>query len=91
MQIKVKITDVYDGEEYPRDEVLAVTAPPTRRQAVNGWEVEIDEDYLDEWADAQIQPHTGTSQEHEESGYFAQILECEDFPTLVGREFEWGT
>ncbi|MEN4460932.1 hypothetical protein ABFV47_32765 [Mycolicibacterium fortuitum] len=75
MQITVKFTDVYDGQEYPRTVTLDVPAPT---------------DDLDEWADEYLRQHTGTgSDDADESGYFAEILTCSADPGLVGREFSW--
>jgi len=79
MKMTVRFTDVYDGHEYPRTEVLDVTEPPAAG------------DDLDDWAYDAIYPSTGTANfTHESSGYFAKITECDQRPDLVGHEFEWG-
>lgn len=75
MQITVKFTDVYDGQEYPRTETFDVPAPAGD---------------LDDWADEHLRPRTGTGRDHDEAGYFAEITACSADPGLVGREFEWG-
>lgn len=77
MKMSVKFTDVYDGVEYPRTEEIDVAAPP-------------ESDDLDDWAYNNLFPHTGTGRDHEESGYFAEIVDCPERAALVGREFEWG-
>jgi hypothetical protein len=74
VQITVKFTDVYDGQEYPRTETFDVPAPTGD---------------LDEWADEHLRPRTGSNVGADESGYFAEIATCSADPGLVGREFSW--
>lgn len=79
MKITVLFTDVYDGAEYPRTEVLDV--PP----ALSGDEAR------SEWADEHLEQHTGIGNlTAKESGYFAEIQACAEQPELVGAEFTWG-
>jgi hypothetical protein len=76
MRLSVEFTDVYDGEEFRRVEVIDVPEPA--------------ED-VDEWAAEHVRPRTGDGQHTSgESGYFAKITSCVERPNLVGREFEWG-
>ncbi|CPW71915.1 hypothetical protein [Mycobacteroides abscessus] len=76
MQLTVKFTDVYDGVEYPRTSSISVPDPSGD---------------IDEWADEYLRPMTGIrNMPHDESGYFAEIVECPGRPDLVGREFDWG-
>lgn len=79
----VKFTDVYDGEEHARVEEIDVTAP----QLVGE---ELDGDLIEDWADEEIRPHTGDGNAIDKNaGYFAEIMSCDEYPSLVGREFEW--
>lgn len=76
MQLTVKYTDVYDGEECRHTETFDVPEP---------------RDDLDEWAEENIRPRCGTSNfEHDEAGYFAEIVACPERPDLVKHEFVWG-
>lgn len=75
MQLTVKFTDVYDGEEHPRTETIDVPTPTGD---------------LDDWADDHLRPLTGDGKGTGDAGYFAEIVASPADPSLVGREFEWG-
>ncbi len=78
MEMTVLFTDVYDGKGYPRTETIEVAAPPASGEDI------------DDWADEELRPRTGaTNFDHDESGYFAEIVGCAQRPDLVGREFSW--
>mgnify|MGYP006961064787 CR=1 FL=1 len=81
MKLTVLFTDVYDGHEYRRTETIDTPAAPADVESA---------DFAD-WAYDHIRTHTGRpGQAHHESGYFAEIKECDERPDLVGHEFEWG-
>lgn len=81
MNITVKFTDVYGGEEHERTEEIAVKRPVT-----------LAGEPFDEWALDEIFEHTGDGNATDtNSAYFAEIVASPDMPELVGREFEWGT
>lgn len=83
MKMTVLFTDVYDGHEYPRTETIDTPPPPAG--------ADVDSDEFADWAYDNIRTHTGRAgQAHHESGYFAEIKECDERPDLVGHEFEWG-
>lgn len=48
-------------------------------------------DDVDEWAEDNLFPLTGTGRPDGDAGYFLKITRCDEQPDLVGREFEWGT
>lgn len=77
MQITVKFTEVYDGEEpSPHRETFDVPEPVAD---------------LDDWAYVYIFPRTGDGAHPSgDAGYFVEVVACDQHPELVGREFEWG-
>lgn len=80
MQMTVEFTDVYDGVERARVEVIDVPAPNAS-----------DDDGLRDWSEDCLWPLTGDGKhERGEAGYFAEIRSCAERPDLVGREFAWG-
>lgn len=44
---------------------------------------------LDEWAEDNLFPLTGTGRTKGDAGYFVKIIDA-DLPGYVGLEFEWG-
>lgn len=74
-RVEVKFTSVYEDGESWTNEVLCLTVPGP-------------DDDLDEWADDQLYPLTGTGRSGA-AGYFATISKFDERPDLVGREFEW--
>lgn len=81
LSLTVEFTDVYDGEEYVRTEDVYAPAPTAG-------------DDLDEWAEENLFPLTGTGREHGEAAYFVKVLSapCLDpnVPDLTGKTWEWG-
>lgn len=75
MKVTVKFTDVYDGAEYPRTQTVDVPDPAGD---------------LEDWAYDNLFPLTGDCRPHDEAGYFAEIIDCEEYGDLVGREFPGG-
>jgi hypothetical protein len=83
MKVTIQFTDVYDGKEHVRVQEIDVAAPPRHTGP------ESDDD-LDAWSDDVILPHTGDGNAiSKKAGYFAEIVACDEYPSLVGREFEW--
>lgn len=77
MQVDMKITNVYtDGDEI--ENRLCVDVP----------ELDYGQD-RDEWAEMHLWPFTGADQSGN-AGYFVEILDCPEMPSLVGAEFEYG-
>lgn len=80
MQMTVKFTNVYDGEEHINSATVEVDTPP---------DVDAD-DELHEWATDNLYPHTGDGNAVDKhAGYFAAVISCPERPDLVGKEFEW--
>lgn len=75
MKVTVKLTDVYDGAEYPRTLTTDVPEPAGD---------------VDDWAYDNLFPLSGDGRTHNEAGYFAEITDCPERVDLVGREFSWG-
>lgn len=73
----VKVTNVYPGEEITHFEEVELPAPDS-----------YDEDDLEDWADEHLFPLTGTGRLSGEAGYFVTITHGDD-PELVGRTWEW--
>lgn len=75
-QIKLHIENYYDGDVVITEPVAYVTVP--------------DDDDIEDWADDQILPLTGTGRTEGNSAYFVTITEFSARPDLVGRKFEFG-
>lgn len=69
---------------YPEDGDV-ITTTPTASVTIPR-----DDDDLDEWAEEQLMPLTGTGRTEGESSYFVEITKFDARPDLVGHEFEFG-
>lgn len=92
MYMTIRIDNHYeDGEEVTVTKDIDVPAPPT------GFEYGSDEH--EEWAEEFLYAETGTGRyagneagetRTPDAAYFVEITACDEDPTLVGNEYEWG-
>lgn len=80
MHIELTIDNIYeDGDTVTTHVVAEIEEPPAE-----------DTDEWEDWEQDNIFPHTGTGKTEGDSAYFVKVTACDD-PSLVGREFEFGT
>lgn len=91
MKIGIRICNVYeDGDTSVVDKVVDVPAP---KHALGS-------DEHEDWAYDHLYPETGTGRfagneagetSTPDAGYFVEVTQCDEDPTMVGNEYEWGT
>ena len=79
MKLTLKIDNTYSGATITNTETIEAPAPP------------LDTNDMEEWSDDYLFPYTGTdaSRSNDTAVYEVTITRCDEFPSLVGRTFEW--
>lgn len=79
ISIEIQIDNTYPDEAFSATKTVTCKTP-----------TQSDDDYLDEWAQDNLFPHTGTGRCEGEAFYEVAIMRCDYRPDLEGRTWDWG-